>query len=352
MNSSSNEFIPVNLFLLNDSAFKTTSFIDINQSFNSLKDTLRVALRTESVLILTNIPKSANSYKSYKTQLLYILNFIKTTLMFQNVYLHNDTYLQEFLNDIDDYKEYLKGVYVKSYGVCSNVPNVSLANLYGYKANITVLKKSTELLKPLELVVQTTASCEKLQNISNTFGSQLWLLDYLFQCSLGGVKSVVVESDDTNNHYAYDIFKEVTDQSKIVLSKLTNLQTFLNYSLYICSSYKQKTYVLINKSSNPITLPLEEKTYNTYSFTTKQVETSIDGMEYAQVTLDQLVAQPKSILVVKVPVSGGAYFENINNEDEKNTIITVRPYQLTDEYDAIPTTMSVHEFKKRFQPYM
>jgi hypothetical protein len=61
-----------------------------------------------------------------------------------------------------------------------------------------------------------------------------------------------------------------------------------------------------------------------------------------------------SITVIKIPKTqgGGAYFENINESDEKNTIVTVRPNQLSDEYDSIPTTMSIRDFQKKYQPYM
>jgi hypothetical protein len=63
---------------------------------------------------------------------------------------------------------------------------------------------------------------------------------------------------------------------------------------------------------------------------------------------------PMSITVIKIPKtqSGGAYFENINESDEKNTIVTIRPNQLSDEYDSIPTTMTIRDFQKKYQPYM
>ena len=55
--------------------------------------------------------------------------------------------------------------------------------------------------------------------------------------------------------------------------------------------------------------------------------------------------------VLVVPIaSGGAFFEDINNSDEKSTVITVNPNPLTEYYDSIPTTMNVRTFKKEYIP--
>jgi hypothetical protein len=59
--------------------------------------------------------------------------------------------------------------------------------------------------------------------------------------------------------------------------------------------------------------------------------------------IDKMTAAVLHIPFVK---KGGAYFDNINNSDESNTLVTIRPNQLSEEYDSIPTTMTVKDYKK------
>jgi hypothetical protein len=49
-------------------------------------------------------------------------------------------------------------------------------------------------------------------------------------------------------------------------------------------------------------------------------------------------------------MAGGAFFPTINDEDEENAYVVLRPQ--ANEYDSIPTTMTIEEFKKNYQPYM
>ena len=114
-------------------------------------------------------------------------------------------------------------------------------------------------------------------------------------------------------------------------------------------------------------------------FNTNQLEDSEFGISYGEITYDSgkpvqiktknsntrlyekaivkvsdhtytFSVAKKSVAVMKAPfnnLSGGAMFAQINNEDEDKTLVTVRPYQLSDEYDAVPTQMTVTEYKKR-----
>ena len=60
-----------------------------------------------------------------------------------------------------------------------------------------------------------------------------------------------------------------------------------------------------------------------------------------------------SAVVLQIPLmQGGAYFENINKENEKNTIISVQPKTELGDVDAVPTTMSIARFKKEVQPQL
>jgi hypothetical protein len=51
-----------------------------------------------------------------------------------------------------------------------------------------------------------------------------------------------------------------------------------------------------------------------------------------------------AILTVPIEFIGGAFFENINDDDEENTIVTMRPDAR--EEDSIPTTMTLKQFRE------
>jgi len=342
------EYLPANILFLDKNSINTM-FVSLNQTLDVLKDSIRQSINTQTMIVLTNTPDSVNSYKSYKLQLFFILDYIQNTLSFKNIYLHTEQYLNEVINDIDSYKDKLKGLYVKSYGLCSEKPNSRLFDLYMVNTNLKVLNSKVNSIKPLELVIQTNVSCDFIQNISNTFGSELWLLDYLFKLSMGGVSTIVLEADNSNNSYVYNIYKEITNQAKFTY----NIQNY--YNIY---NYKETNILVINNTNTPNTINLDS-TYSgkLYVFTSIS-ENSQTNLYYGlsknidSLSTNILTVEPKSATIFKILKSGGAYFEDINNEDEKNTIITVRPNQLSEEYDSIPTTMSVREFKNRFQPYM
>jgi hypothetical protein len=68
-------------------------------------------------------------------------------------------------------------------------------------------------------------------------------------------------------------------------------------------------------------------------------------------SLKNIKVKKFSTVVIEIPLmAGGAFFPTINDEDEKNAYVTLRPE--ANEYDSIPTTMTIEEFKKNYQPYI
>jgi hypothetical protein len=284
---------------------------------------------------------------------------------------------------VSKYQGLIRGLYTKTYGLCADTSRKDLVHLYSYKIDIRTLQANTEILKrhDIGLVVQTNSICERSPKVSNTFGSQLWLLNFLFQASVGGVESVVVEYNDTNNIYAYNIFNQVTDGGQ--LYQCTTTPEILGVTAYLNKNNEEgQTVIVINKGSKDIELTISLDTQysgKVYMFNTNQLEDSEFGISYGEITYDsgkpihiktknsntrlsekttvkvadrkyKFSVAKKSAAVMKAPfnrLSGGAMFAQINNVDEDKTLVTVRPYQLSEEYDAVPTQMTVTEFKKK-----
>ena len=388
---SNNVFKPVNTFFLeskkpiHDSIKPVFIYEDMFVSLNKpldeiLKNIDNLILKKRNTIILIDEP-SNSSYETYEKTLMYILTEINKK--FKNVYLHNETYLDKIINSASKYKGFIKGVYIKIYGLCADTSKKDLVHLYSYEIDIKTLQANTSILKEQDigLVVQTNSICTYDSKVSNTFGSQLWLLDFLFQVSMGGVDSVVIESSDTNNTYAYNIFNQITDGAQLykcnISPEILNVRVYLNKN-----NENGQTVVVINKGAQDIELSISLDTkYNgkVYMFNTNQLEDSEFGISYGEITYDSgkpvqiktknsntrlsekaivkvsdhtytFSVAKKSVAVMKAPfnnLSGGAMFAQINNEDEDKTLVTVRPYQLSDEYDAVPTQMTVTEYKKR-----
>lgn len=388
---SNSVFKPVSTFFLesknkiddsiNPAYIYEDMFISLNKPLDEiLKSVDSLIIKKRSTLILVQEP-SSSSYETYETPLIHILTEINKK--FKNIYLHNEKYIKDIVHRVSKYQGLIRGLYVKIYGLCADTSRKDLVHLYSYEIDIKTLQASTEILKrhDIGLVVQTNSICEHSPKVSNTFGSQLWLLDFLFQVSVGGAESVVVEYNDTNNMYAYSIFNQVTEGAQLYQCKIS--PDILGVTVYLNKNNDNgQTVIVVNKGSKDIELTISLDTeYNgkIYMFNTNQLEDSEFGISYGEITYDsgrpaqiktkntntrltekttvkvagrsyRFSVAKKSAAVMKAPfnsLSGGAMFAQINNADEDKTLVTVRPYQLSEEYDAVPTQMTVTEFKKK-----
>lgn len=309
--------------------------------------------------MLIDIPLGVSYYEDYEK---FIVNLLIQIKPYKNIYILNDLYLSNILTNIHKY-ENIKGIYIRTYGLCVK-ENADVTKLFNYHINLKMLQS----MKPenVELVVQTDSICEFTEKISNTFGSELWLLDFLFQCSIGNINTVVLETNNLNNLYPYNIFKIVSG------GKLYNTlyETKYNINCYITRNYKNYYVVVIHKDVSidivNVNVSLDISNSGTlYEFSCSQTILGTQGITFGKTDYTSNNYSGTTIVsdggkysfpintmkayVLVVPLaSGGAFFENINNSDEKSTIITVNPNPLTDEYDAVPTTMSVRSFKKEY----
>jgi len=380
---TTNVFQPVNTFFLESDTKIHDSINPVyiyNDSFISLTKPLDTILKSikRDRIILIDEPINT-SYDTYESALLYILKQLSTKI--NNVYIQNEKYLDDILKNVSNYKGLIKGIYTKVYGLCSNDTN-DLMHLYPYYINLEVLQANTEKLakQNMELVIQTNSICSKTPKVSNTFGSQLWLLDFLFQVSMGGARSVVIESTDANNIYAYNIFNQVTNGSQlykgIVSPKIVGVSAYINKN-----NENGQTVIVINKGSQDIQLSIDLDTQykgKIYLFNTNQLEDSEFGISYGEITYNSgapfqmktkesstrlsgknnvktsentytFSIPKKSAVIMKASFnsqSGGAMFAQINNEDENETLVTARFNQLRDEYDSIPILTTVPKYKE------
>jgi len=346
-------------FQIEQSVIYDKSFINLSSSnvFSEIKD----AIKKFNSIILIDTPLGISIYGNYEK---FVVNLLRQIEPYKNVYISNDLYLATILKNIKKYKN-IKGIYTTTYGVCVK-ENADITKLFNYYINL----KTLHSMKPenVELVVQTNSICESTENISNTFGSELWLLDFLFQCSIGNVNTVVIETNNLNNLYAYNIFKMISG------GKLynTRYETKYNISCYITRNYQNYYVVVIHKdiTIDVIDINVRLDVNNSgilYEFSCNQTILGTQGITFGKAdyisnnyTGNTIVSNSGKynfsigtmkayVLVVPITtISGGAFFENINNSDEKSTIITINPNPLTEEYDTVPTTMNLRNFKKEY----
>jgi hypothetical protein len=152
----------------------------------------------------------------------------------------------------------------------------------------------------------------------------------------------------------------------------TTYTTKNNIACYTTRDYKNYYVTLIHKDVTidliNVNVELDVSNMGTlYTFTCNQTIIGVSGISFgkADYTSNNYIGDtviPKdgkysfsintmNAYVLVVPLSsGGAFFEDINNSDEKSTIITVNPNPLTEYYDSVPTTMNVRTFKKEYVP--
>ena len=326
------------------------SFVKLSLASPNIVYNIKRAIKYYPNIVLTDIPLTVKTYNEYET---FVTNLLLQVQPFQNTYIFNDLYISNILANINKYTN-LKGIYITTYGVCIK-ERANLESLFHYYINTEKLKSM--IPESTELVVETDSACEYIEGISNTFGSELWLLDFLFQCSKGNATTVVIKTENKNNKYPYVIFRDFSE-GRLYPIKYNNKK---NINCYGVRDYKNYYIVVINKDVSVdkinINVSLDITNPGTlYEFSCNQTILGQEGITYdktkiidsANGTYTFEIGTMKAYVLVVPFKSGGAFFENINNSDEKNTIITVNPNPLTDYQDTVPTTMSVRSFKKEY----
>ena len=328
---------------------------------------------------LKDVPPFVKTYVDYEK---FIINFI-STLQNKNIYL-NTNYVEDIIKNINKYT--IKGISLIQYGFCTST-NPVLKDIFNYTIDKSTLMKNITAIGNKELIVQTNVICKDTTGISNTFGSQLWLYDFLFQLASSNVKRAYIDISSINNAYTIMAFSYATRNKAVLYSPVINYGTGLtpNIPIYITKNSSEYLISIIHKdiAEENIKVVLTLPTYTKAKmirYLCNQTVVGTQGISFGEITFDgskdgipihvntksekdfvlsdissnngvyTFIVDNMSICIISIPiVAGGAYFTQINDEDEDNTLVTIRANPLDDPYDSVPTTMSVKQFKKDYQ---
>lgn len=335
--------------------------VSLNQSplaiYNYISEK-NIQYKVESIELVDD-PFFTKTYKQYELNLLLLLQMLKERNI-KHISLHVENYLSDILSNINKYKGLIDILDVPIYGTCIK-ENATLVPLLTYRVDTNTLSKNVSLLKSnnIDLSIEAKSSCEQIQNVTNTFGSVLWMLDFLFQISLSKVKRMFVNLEDINNKFAFDLFKKATSDNASFMSFTTDVNSQPNISIYSTRNLSSQCITIIHKDDTleevyfDIDLAVNGNATITRLFNNETITgtQTIQTSEETVSSLKNIVVKKYSALVIQIPfMAGGAFFPTINDEDEKDAYVVVRPE--ANEYDSIPTTMTIEEFKENYQPYM
>lgn len=346
------------------------------------------SLRSEKRPIeIKDKPSFINDYNAYKGMILSLINTLPNRII-----LHTEDYLNEIINDITTFKDKIQALGTSIYGLCAS-QNPKLENLFYYTINTSALEKQIKLLKSnnIDLVIDIDSICVPTEGITNTYGSQLWLLDTLCQISSIGLSNVFVNIDSYSNVYSTLVYLFITRNKAVLNSYHFTKDT--NVNIYVSENIQEYFVTVIHKDDSADNILIQVNSPysisgNLIRFLTNQTYQGICGMTFGELTFDgskdgyplqvktrqknirfsaktvepnteilsnngsySFVVSRMSVAILKIPkiLNGGAYFNTINNKDESSTIVTIQPNPLRDEYDSVPTTMTIRDFKNKYQ---
>ena len=328
---------------------------------------------TYTTIELTSAPAFVTNYEQYEGFVLDLLSQI----VGKTIYLKS-SYVTEILKNSTKYP--IKGIVVTQYGFCTKT-NPDIKDLFNYFIDTDVLVANTKALNPIEMFIQCDLLCSPLKGVTNTFGSQLWFFDFLFQMAKANVKTAFVDMATFNNIYTVMAFSYATRLNAQIYDGKISYGTLLqpNIPIYITKNINEYLISVVHKdiTEENIQVNISLPVYSTAKLTRFLCNQTIIGeygITFGELTFDgssgipinarskyvstefgssdvqpvkgkyTFVVDKMSIAIISIPItSAGAYFENINDSDEDNTIVTITPNPL--EADSTPTTMSVSQFR-------
>jgi len=367
---------------VNEASIISFSLSNID-NIETFKNTLRGIRKP---IEIKDTPKFATNYASYKGTILSIISTITNRIT-----INTDEYLGEIIKDISSYNGKIQALGTSIFGLCGNQsPNIE--NFLHYSVNTKVLIENIRILKNnnIDLILDVDSICHATESITNTYASQLWLFDFLCQISSIGIKNVFVNMDSYSNVYSILAYLYCTRNNSI-LNPYNSIKDS-NVNIYISENIKEYFIIIINKDIYDDVVINVNTPYSNNGdiirFITNQTYKGTCGMTFGELTFDgskdgypiQVKTREKnirfsassidpenkeftagtlsfavshlSIAILKINKmqSGGAYFENINEADENETVVTILPNP--NEEDSTPTTMTIKNFGKDYQPYM
>jgi hypothetical protein len=359
-------------------------YVSMNISNDKLMNLISFLLKNgEKEIVLKDIPYGATNYNQYEINVINILNQLNQ-IPFTNISLMVDIYLNNVIKNINNYSNKLKSIYVNIYGVCIDFTK-SINSLLNYSFNLAILTNQTNLLNAsnVNLTVQPNTICNLTKGISNTFGSVLWLLDLMFQLSMGKVDEITLDGNDFNVVYAHMLYNFVSENANIFSINILP-KSSLNISAYYTRNTNYHNFIIIHKDINEdnikVTINVNSRNKGKlYRLVSNQTITGEYGITFGELTFDgskdgfpvsavtknsskiyigntkenyTFIVDKLSAVVFQIPIgqTGGSYFENINENDKNRTIVSIQPKTEIGDVDAVETTMTLKEFENNFQP--
>ena len=359
---------------LNANILNERIYVSMSTSMDRIIDTIRFLLKEgEKEIVLKDDPLGVINYRQYEGNVINILEQINN-IPFTNISLEVDTYLNDVLKNINNYSTKLRCIYVNVYGICVDLDK-SMNSLLNYSINTTILSNQTNLLNKsqVELIIQPNTICQRINGVSNTFGSVLWLLDLMFQLSFGRVNKICLDGNDFNVVYAHMLYSFVSKNANIFKVDILP-KSSLNVSVYYTRNTEYHNFIVIHKDVNEdniqVNVRLESKNKGkVYRLLSNQTVTGENGISFGNISFDSVpvsitkrysgktqenysfIVGKFSAVVFQIPLEqrinmdGGAYFEY----DKDNTIVSIQPKTEIGDVDAVPTTMTLKQFEKNFQ---
>jgi hypothetical protein len=234
----------------------TVSLSLINNSYDDIKSYMEGKAKQNiiDILELRDEPTTSTSYVIYEKTLMAMLQELANI----KCSLKSNTYLKEIIQNYNKYN--IQSLGFDQYGVCvSSSPKVS--DLYNYIIDTDIMRKLT---KNKLVITQTSAVCSKIDGITNTFASTLWLLDFLFQTAFGNISKAYATMNNTfdSNIYAIIAFSYATRGSAVFFDYYTKMNgegsaarginisnISPNLSIYITRNLKEYFVTLIYKNN-------------------------------------------------------------------------------------------------------
>ena len=355
-------------------------------SFSLNQDTTALLQKIQAtnypLIELKDSPNGIQDFTGYKNFIIPFLSLIRSKIILNTPYLRDTI---EYIKDINKNNN-VSALYVPIYGVCLH-DTAQIGDLFNYIIDIDTLVYTLNRLKQMNVDIITEANpfCNSSE-MTHMFGSQIWLYDFLFQNVLGNIKQVFINMSEINNIYTIKAFLYAT-QNNPKMYNINHSNTIDNIHIYALRNDTHITISVIHKNmvEGVVEININVPYYNEANlirYLCNGGKEGTSGIMYGKLTYDkgQLVnvitetpteevsptripsvngtykifIAPMTICILKIPIvqTGGAYFDTISNTNETSTIITLRPNQLSEEYNSIPTTMTLKKFKKNYQKNM
>lgn len=268
-------------------------------------------------------PSHITTYEAYEAYIINLLVQLRNTKEY--ITLNNSLYFENIIKNIKKYT--IDSVSINQYAFCVK-ESPKLEDFFDYNISTTVLQNHIKDNNYV-LEVQLNALCKELKGVTNTYASELWLFNTLFQLALSNVRNVCVEMDTFNNAYSVLAFLYATRKNPVFYNvtkeyfiettkKILDLPKFEAYAL---QNTEELLITVIHKSLEEDNVKVEIKTEyygkaDLMYFTRNFGMDSDCGISIGDLTFDAskdgslisiVTGDPEEYITTKIPSNNGVY---------------------------------------------